>query len=127
MESNEINRNDNQNHETNKSISSSMRIWVIMITIILALSLIVNVYLLIQNINENQRKTELIQLTDRFLIHQENIINLMALDYEEKVYNDQNIESIYQQIFRSQEFTYEAITLLANQNNFLIKLIADMP
>ena len=127
MESNEINSNDNQNHETNKSISSSMRIWVIMITIILALSLIVNVYLLIQNINENQRKTELIQLTDRFLIHQENIINLMALDYEEKVYNDPNIESIYQQIFRSQEFTYEAITLLANQNNFLIKLIADMP
>jgi len=127
MESNEINSNDNQNHETNKSISSSMRIWVIMITIILALSLIVNVYLLIQNINENQRKTELIQLTDRFLIHQENIINLMALDYEEKVYNDPNIESIYQQIFRSQEFTYEAITLLANQNNFLIKLIADKP
>jgi len=106
---------------------SQLKPWLIAIAVMLFLLLALNTYQIINDITVARQKAEMIETTEKFIKSQESNLRLLELEYNESVYKDESVETIYQQIFLSQEFTFEVVTMLANQNNFLIQLLANLP
>jgi len=114
--------------ETNKKSSlSQLKPWLIAIAVMLFLLLALNTYQMINDITVARQKAEMIETTEKFIKSQESNLRLLELEYNESVYKDESVETIYQQIFLSQEFTFEVVTMLVNQNNFLIQVLAGTP
>lgn len=117
-----------QKHEQRGSI------WLILIALLLAGLLTVN---LLQFFSQkDQQKLAAIRAqtySDRvdealqtYSINQMKLSNLMD-GYQESVYEDENVENIYQQQLRAIEYNFVTLQFIASQNQDIILLLTSLP
>jgi len=110
------------------------KIWLIVITVLLAGLLTLN---LLQYFSQ---KTQQELATQRAETYSERVkealstyldtqIKLDSLldDYDEAVYEDVNVDNIYQQQLRSTEFSFIVLNYIARQNQEIILLLSSLP
>lgn len=116
-------------------------LWSIIISGLLLLVVILNSVLLFsvlkQNNIENQRADEYqqrvsaydeqVKEAQRMLSSQQFVISSLIDDYEEAVYDNPRVDTIYQQQFRATEYSLIALQIIASQNSQIIQLLSSMP
>jgi hypothetical protein len=102
-------------------------IWLILITAILFLLLVLNTYQFIAGKIVSGKRVEVIKSVERYIEFQSSFIKDLTSDYEDSVYDDPSVETINQQLFRAQEYTFMTLQIIAEQNNHIIELLATLP
>jgi len=113
---------------------STRNLLLVMISILLAAVLVFTVIQFINTLEQNKIQearaaTYLLRVekAETLLDNQQELIFGLMDDYEEAVYNDPQVDNIYQQTFRSNEYQLIALQIIAIQNTQIIELLATMP
>lgn len=108
--------------------------WLILIALLLAGLLTVNLLQFFAQKNQQElaaiRAQTYSERVDEVL--QTNSINQVRLsdlldDYKESVYEDENVDNIYQQQFKAIEYNFITLLFIARQNQDIILLLTSLP
>lgn len=110
------------------------KIWLIVITVLLAGLLTLN---LLQYFSQKSQQELAAQRAETyservkealstFLDVQSNLDSLLD-NYDKAVYEDENVDNIYQQQLRSSEFNFIVLSYIARQNQEIILLLSSLP
>ncbi|MEN6529070.1 MAG: hypothetical protein ABFC97_04305 [Anaerolineaceae bacterium] len=110
------------------------RIWLILITVLLAGLLILNLLEFFaqksqQELAEQRAETYSERVSEALSTYLDTQIKLDSLldDYNEAVYEDEDVTNINQQQLRSTEFNFIVLSYIARQNQEIILLLSSLP
>ena len=110
------------------------QILLILITVLLAGLLILNLFQFFsqksqQALAEQRAATYSERVEDALSTYLDTQIKLDSLldDYNKSVYEDENVDNIYQQQLRSTEFNFIVLNYIARQNQEIILLLSSLP
>lgn len=117
-----------------KTQEKTGKIWLIVITVLLAGLLTLN---LLQYFSQKSQQELAAQRAETYservkealstyLDVQSNLDSLLD-DYDKAVYEDVNVDNIYQQQLRSTEFNFIVLNYIARQNQEIILLLSSLP
>lgn len=110
------------------------KIWLIVITVLLAGLLTLNLLQFYsqksqQELAEQRAETyseRVKEALSTYLDVQNNLDSLLD-NYDKAVYEDENVDNIYQQQLRSSEFNFIVLSYIARQNQEIILLLSSLP
>lgn len=110
------------------------KIWLIVITVLLAGLLTLNLLQYFsqksqQELAAQRAETYSERVEEALSTYLDTQIKLDSLldDYDEAVYEDVNVDNIYQQQLRSTEFNFIVLNYIARQNQEIILLLSSLP
>ena len=110
------------------------KIWLIVITVLLAGLLTLNLLQYFsqksqQELAAQRAETYSERVEEALSTYLDTQIKLDSLldDYNKSVYEDENVDNIYQQQLRSTEFNFIVLNYIARQNQEIILLLSSLP